>query len=61
MNKLRQLFCKHKNVEYKEIVSKYHHLQGERIFIFCADCGKALGSRFYSNEELCRSFKKYGG
>jgi hypothetical protein len=60
-NKIRQLFCKHENIEYMESVSKFHPLHGQRIYMFCADCGKELGSRFYTNEELCMKFKEYCG
>jgi hypothetical protein len=59
--KLNRLFCKHKKVEYKERISRYHPLHGERIYTFCEDCGKMLGSRFYTNEELCMSFEEYRG
>lgn len=59
--KIKQLFCKHKNIEYFRRKSIYHPLHGEMIYMLCADCGKELGSRFYTNEELCMSFKEYGG
>lgn len=57
--KIKQLFCKHENNEYKQLISKYHHLQGERIYRFCADCGKLLDSEFLTNEELMMRFKEY--
>lgn len=60
-NKIKQLFCKHKNIEYFRRKSIYQPLHGERIYMFCADCGKELGSRFYTNEELCMSFEEYKG
>ena len=59
--KIKQLFCKHKNIEYFRRKSIYQPLHGERIYMFCADCGKELGSRFYTNEELCMSFEEYKG
>lgn len=59
--KIKQLFCKHKNIKYFRRNSVYLPLHGERIYMFCGDCGKDLGSRFYTNEELCMSFKEYGG
>lgn len=57
--KIKQLFCKHGNVEYKEKISKYHHLQGKRVYCFCSECGKLLGSEFLTNEELRMRFKEY--
>ena len=57
--KIKQLFCKHKNIEYKRRITKYHHLQGDRIYKFCADCGKLLDSEFSTWEELKLRFKEY--
>lgn len=57
--KIKQLFCKHKNIEYKRRITKYHHLQGERIYKFCADCGKLLDSEFCTWEELKLRFREY--
>lgn len=57
--KIKQLFCKHKNIEYKRRITEYHHLQGDRIYYFCADCGKLLDSEFCTWEELKLRFKEY--
>lgn len=57
--KIKQLFCKHKNIEYKRRITEYHHLQGDRIYKFCADCGKLLDSEFYTWEELKLRFEEY--
>lgn len=57
--KIKQLFCKHKNIEYKRRITEYHHLQGDRIYKFCADCGKLLNSEFCTWEELKLRFKEY--
>lgn len=50
---------KHKNIEYKRRITKYHHLQGDRIYKFCADCGKLLDSEFCTWEELKLRFEEY--
>lgn len=57
--KIKQLLCKHKNIEYKRRITEYHHLQGERIYKFCADCGKLLDSEFCTWEELKLRFGEY--
>ena len=57
--KIKQLFCKHINIEYKRRITEYHHLQGDRIYKFCADCGKLLDSEFCTWEELKLRFKEY--
>lgn len=57
--KIKQLFCKHKNIEYKRRITEYHHLQGDRIYKFCADCGKLLDSEFCTWEELKPRFEEY--
>lgn len=57
MGKLKQLFCKHKNTGYFTKNSKYHHLQGERVYRICKDCGKIIDSEFLSNEEFCRRYR----
>jgi len=57
--KIKQLFCKHKNIEYKRRITEYHHLHGDRIYKFCADCGKLLDSEFYTWEELKLRFEEY--
>ncbi len=57
--KIKQLFCKHKNIEYKRRITEYHHLQGDRIYKFCADCGKFLDSEFCTWEELKLRFEEY--
>lgn len=57
--KIKQLLCKHKNIEFKRRITKYHHLQGDRIYKFCADCEKLLDSEFCTWEELKLRFKEY--
>lgn len=57
--KIKQLFCKHKNIEYKRRITKFNHLQGERVYKFCADCGKLLDSEFCTWEELKLRFEEY--
>ncbi len=57
IRKIKQLFCKHKNVEYKKLITKYHALNGELVYTFCADCGKLLEKEFLSNEEFLFRFK----
>ena len=57
--KIKQLFCKHKNIEYKRRITEYPHLQGDRIYKFCADCGKLLDSEFCTWEELKLRFEEY--
>lgn len=57
--KIKQLFCKHKNIEYKRRITEYHHLQGDQIYKFCSDCGKLLDSEFCTWEELKLRFGKY--
>lgn len=57
--KIKQLFCKHKNIEYKRRITEYHHLQGDRIYKFCTDCGKLLDSEFCTWEELKLRFEEY--
>lgn len=57
--KIKQLFCKHKNIEYKRRITEFHHLQGERVYKFCADCGKLLDSEFCTWEELKLRFEEY--
>lgn len=58
-NKIKQLLCQHKNIEYKRRITKYNHLQGDRIYKFCSDCGKLLDSEFCTWEELKLRFKEY--
>lgn len=50
--KIKQLFCKHKNIGYYTKNSKFHHLQGERVYRICQDCNKVVDSEFLSNEEF---------
>lgn len=57
--KIKQLLCKHKNIEYKRRITEYQHLQGDRIYKFCADCGKLLDSEFCTWEELKLKFEEY--
>lgn len=57
--KIKMIFCKHKNIEYKRRITEYHHLQGDRIYKFCADCGKLLDREFYTWEELKLRFEEY--
>lgn len=57
--KIKQLLCKHEIIEYKRRITEYHHLQGNRIYKFCSDCGKLLDSEFCTWEELKLRFKEY--
>lgn len=57
--KIKQHFCKHKNVEYCRRKTEFHHLQGDCIYKFCADCGKLLDSEFCTWEEIMLRFKAY--
>ncbi|AZS15344.1 hypothetical protein EI981_13315 [Paenibacillus lutimineralis] len=45
----KRLFCKH---DYKPFTknSKFHHIQGERVYIICTKCGHEKGSIFYEYE-----------
>lgn len=54
---LKKLFCKHKNVEYKEPITKYHALNSNTVCTFCADCGKLLKTEHISDEEYLHRFK----
>ena len=45
--------------EYKRRITEYHHLQGDRIYKFCSDCGKLLDSEFCTWEELKLRFEEY--
>lgn len=58
--KIKQLFCKHKEIEYKKKIQPFHNIQGETVYMFCKDCGKLLGTKFMSNEEFYASFKIEG-
>lgn len=55
--KLKQIFCRHKNIEYKQPIQKYHALNTETVCTFCADCGKLLLTEYISNEEFLFRFK----
>lgn len=55
--KLKQLFCKHKHLEYKQPITMYHALNTEPVWTFCADCGKLLKIEHISNEEYLFRFK----
>lgn len=55
--KIRQLFCRHKEFEYCTKIQPFHHLQGERVYKRCVKCGKIIGSEFLSNEEFMYRFK----
>lgn len=54
---IKQLFCKHKNIEYKQPITKYHALNTETVCTFCADCGKLLKTEHISNEEFLFRFR----
>lgn len=55
--KIKQLFCRHKNIEYKRPITKYHALSTETVCTFCVDCGKLLKTEYISNEEFLLRFK----
>lgn len=55
--RIKQMICKHKNVEYKQPIEKYHALNTEKVYTFCADCGKLLKKETISNEEFLMRFK----
>ena len=58
--KIKQLFCKHKKVDYCEPVTAYHALNSNPIYHFCADCGKLLKIEYISNEEYLFRFRLDG-
>lgn len=55
--KYKQMICKHKNVEYKQPIQQFHALNTEKVYTFCADCGKLLKKEEISNEEFLMRFK----
>ena len=55
--KIKQLFCKHKNIEYMQPRTKYLTLNTETVCTFCADCGKLLKTEHISNEEFLLRFR----
>lgn len=55
--KFKQMICKHKNVEYKQPIQQFHALNTEKVYTFCADCGKLLKKEVISHEEFVRRFK----
>lgn len=57
MRKLKQLFCRHKNVGYYEKQSPFRALNGVRVFKICESCGKIIGSEFLSIEEFYFRYK----
>lgn len=58
LSKIKQLFCRHKNLGYYRIISKYSNIQGCTVFSYCVDCGKKLGSEFYTWDSFFNTFKK---
>ena len=45
--KIRQLFCRHKNIEeYTEDSVMFLHLQGETVYHVCDDCKKIIKTTF---------------
>lgn len=57
MKFFKQLFCRHKNVEYKQPITMFHALGTETVCTFCADCGKLLKTEHISTEEFLMRFK----
>ena len=57
--KIKQFFCKHKNVGFFRLETKFHHLHGEVVYTICEDCGKILKDEFMEWEELQMRFKEY--
>lgn len=55
-NRIKQLFCRHKNIEYKQPVSKFHALNTETVCTFCADCGKLLKTEYMDIDEFYMKF-----
>lgn len=54
--RIRQLFCRHRNLEYKEPITIYHALNSNTVCTFCKDCGKLLKTEHISNEEYLFRF-----
>jgi hypothetical protein len=52
ITKIKQLFCKHKYVEMREISKTYQCISGERIYIVCEKCGKIKDSYFREYEGM---------
>lgn len=57
--KIKQFFCKHKNVGFYRMETKFHSLNGEEVYTICEDCRKILESEFMEWEELQMRFKEY--
>ena len=55
-NRIKQLFCRHKNIEYKTPVSKYHALNTVTVCTFCTDCGKLLKTEHMDIDEFYTRF-----
>lgn len=55
--RIKQLFCKHKNIEYKEPITKFHALNTNTVCTFCVDCGKLLKTEYISNDEYLFRFR----
>lgn len=55
-NRIKQLFCRHKNIEYKQPVSKFHALNTATVCTFCADCGKLLKTEYIDINEFYMRF-----
>jgi hypothetical protein len=55
---VKQLFCRHKNIEYKQPITKFHALNTEPVYTVCADCGKLLKIEHLSNEEFLLRFRE---
>ncbi len=53
---LRQLFCKHKYVDFLK-TGKLLNINGETVITACEKCGKVNEEKFYTNEEMVM---KYG-
>lgn len=52
IEKIKQLFCKHKYVEMVEVPKGFQCISGERIFIVCEKCGKIKDSYFREYEGM---------
>ena len=55
--KIKQLFCKHKNIGYYRMQTKYHNIQGENVYRICEDCNKIIDREFLSNEDFMYRFR----
>ncbi|GAQ17988.1 interferon-induced 35 kDa protein [Oceanobacillus picturae] len=51
-NKLKQFFCKHKNVGSYTEQTEFQTLSGETVLHICKDCGTLMGKQFLEYEGM---------